>query len=248
LYSFFIQMLWYQAFVQLLAWLFTASTHSCLFCTDWIQNIIFIYMNISHSHVNSDSENRRKSTSKKQLALRTSSTHSKTSSADVSVQTKSSTMMTQQTIWYLISFPAPGIPGAPYFNESDVTRFLDWFKLLSENHEVENAVLIKKLSEYCKSGIQKEVKTQENYITVNWEQFWQQLHKQYYQYDTYQQMYLKSFLKVYKDQKCIINNNIEFYCLTFKLILTNLKTQQMLDNYTRCCWKCQILGISYTIF
>ena len=49
-------------------------------------------------------------------------------------------------------------------------------------------------------------------------------------------MYLKSFLKVYKNQKCTMNNNIEFYCSTFKSISANLKTQQMLDNHIRCCW------------
>ena len=48
---------------------------------------------------------------------------------------------------------------------------------------------------------------------------------------------LKKFIaKIYKNQKYIINNDIEFYYLMFKLISVNLKTQQMLDNYTRCCW------------
>ena len=65
--------------------------------------------------------------------------------------------------------------------------------------QVKNAMLIKKLSEYCELRIQKKVKMQENYIMTDWKQFWQQLHKQYYQYDTYQQMYLKSFLKIYKN-------------------------------------------------
>ena len=78
--------------------MFTASTHSCLFCTDQIQNTISIYINISHSCVSSDSENERKSTSKEQLALRTFSTHSRISSADISVQTESLTMTVQQTI------------------------------------------------------------------------------------------------------------------------------------------------------
>ena len=117
-----------------------------------------------------------------------------------------------------------------------MTRFLNQFKLLNKNHEMKNVMLIKKFSEYCKSEIQKEIKTQESYITINWEQFQWQLCKQYYWYDTYQQMYSKSFLKVYKNQKCTINNDIEFYCSTFKSILTNFETQQMLDNYTRCCW------------
>ena len=144
--------------------------------------------------------------------------------------------MIQQTIWYLISFSASNISDASYFNELNVMRFLNQFKLLSKNHEVENAMLIKKLSKYCKSEIQKKVKMQESYIMTDWEQFQQQLCKWYYWYNTYQQIYLKNFLKIYKNQKYTMNDNIEFYCLTFKLILTNLETQQMLDNHTRCCW------------
>src|SRR6266480_2558945 len=69
-----------------------------------------------------------------------------------------------QTIWYLVSFPSSGVPGAPYFNEVDVMCFLDWFKLLGENHGVKDAGLVKKLPEYCKLGIQKEIKLQDEYI------------------------------------------------------------------------------------
>ena len=82
-------------------------------------------MNISHSHVSSNNENERKSTSKEQLALKTFLMHSKTSLTDVSVQTKSLTMTAQQTIQYLISFSASDISDASYFNESDATRFLN---------------------------------------------------------------------------------------------------------------------------
>src|SRR5436190_12543639 len=235
-YSLFIQVLWYQAFVQSLARSSTAPTHSCLFCTDRIRNTTPTYMNISHSRVSSDSENGRKSTSEEQLALRTPSTHSRTSSADVSVQTESSTMAAQQTIRYLIPFPAPGVPGAPYFNGSDATRFLDRFKLLGENHGVEDAALVKKLPEYCEPGIQEEVKAQEGYIAADWEQLRRQLRKRYYRYDTYQQMYSKSFLEAYKDQERTMDDDIESYCSTFKSISANLETQQMLDNHTRCCW------------
>ena len=48
-----------------------------------------------------------------------------------------------------------------------MTRFLNQFKLLNENHEVKNVTLIKKLSEYCESEIQKKVKMQENYIVTD---------------------------------------------------------------------------------
>ena len=76
-------------------------------------------------------------------------------------------MIIQQIIQYFISFSASDILNASYFNKSDVTRFLNQFKLLNENHEVKNVTLIKKLSEYCESEIQKKIKTQENYITAD---------------------------------------------------------------------------------
>ena len=73
-----------------------------------------------------------------------------------------------QTIQYIIPFPSSGVPGAPYFNEVDVMCFLDWFKLLGENHEVKDAGLVKKLPEYCEPGIQEEVKLQDGYICEDW--------------------------------------------------------------------------------
>ena len=97
--------------------------------------------------------------SKEQPALRTSLTHSRTSSADISVQTESLTMTAQQTIQYLISFSASDVLSTSYFNESDVMRFLNQFKLLNKNHEIKNVTLIKKFLKYCESEIQKKVKT-----------------------------------------------------------------------------------------
>src|SRR5947207_11365117 len=49
-------------------------------------------------------------------------------------------------------------------------------------------------------------------------------------------MYLKSFLEAYKDQDCIIDEDIKIYCSTFKSISVSLENQTMLDNHTRCCW------------
>ena len=54
-----------------------------------------------------------------------------------------------QNIHYFISFPASGVSGAPYFNEADITKFLNHFKCLGTSHEVFNDELIKMLPEYC---------------------------------------------------------------------------------------------------
>ena len=76
-------------------------------------------------------------------------------------------MMIQQTVQYLISFSASDISDALYFNKSDTMRFLNQFKLLSENHEMKNVMLIKKFLKYCELKIQKKVKTQEDYIMTD---------------------------------------------------------------------------------
>ena len=220
LYSLFVQVLWYRALVQAITRTSTASTHS--------PNYTFPFMNVFQSRTSSDSDIG--------IPLRTPSIESTPSSAEVSTQTESATMATQQTVRYIIPFPAPGVPGAPYFNGSDVTRFLDRFKLLGDNHGVEDENLVRKLPEYCEPGIQEEVKAQSGYTVNNWDQLYRQLRKRYYRYDTYQQMYSKSFLEAYKDQDRSMDDDIETYCATFKSISASLEIQNMLDNHTRCCW------------
>ena len=99
--------------------------------------------------------------------MKTFSIHLKILLTDISIQTESLTMMIQQIIQYFISFSASSILNASYFNESNTTRFLNQFKLLSRNHEMKNMMLIKKFLKYCKSEIQKKIKTQKNYITAD---------------------------------------------------------------------------------
>jgi len=55
-------------------------------------------------------------------------------------------------------FSASDVPDAFYFNEANVTLFLDCFKLLDENYYISNSELIRKLSDYCESEIQEEIR------------------------------------------------------------------------------------------
>ena len=49
-------------------------------------------------------------------------------------------------------------------------------------------------------------------------------------------MYLKSFLKIFKNQSHTMKKNIKIYCSTFCLVSANLVKHDMLDNHTHCCW------------
>ena len=64
-------------------------------------------------------------------------------------------------------FPASGVLGASHFNEADVTLFLNQFKLLDKDYDINNSILIKKLSDYCNSEIQEEIKALIKYNQLN---------------------------------------------------------------------------------
>ena len=62
-------------------------------------------------------------------------------------------MSVSNLICILMSFPAPDVPSAFYFNEVNIMLFLNCFKLLDENYYINDLNLIKKLSDYCESEI-----------------------------------------------------------------------------------------------
>ena len=79
-------------------------------------------------------------------------------------------MFMPNLIRVLTSFLAPDVPGAFYFNEANVMLFLDCFKLLDENYYVSDLKLVRKLSDYCESEIQKEIRALAEYDQQDWSQ------------------------------------------------------------------------------
>ena len=67
-------------------------------------------------------------------------------------------MFVSNSIHILILFSASDVSDALYFNEVNIMLFLDHFKLLDENYYINNSNLIKKLSDYCESEIQEEIR------------------------------------------------------------------------------------------
>jgi hypothetical protein len=67
-------------------------------------------------------------------------------------------LIAQESTHFLISFSTSGVSEASYFNNANIIRFLNQFKLLGENHGVSNNNLITKIPEYCEPELQKVVK------------------------------------------------------------------------------------------
>ena len=139
-------------------------------------------------------------------------------------------------IYILTSFSVSDVLNAFYFNEADIMLFLNHFKLLDKNYYINNLNLIKKLSDYCESEIQEEIRALAEYDQQDWSQIWKQLCEWFYKNDIYQQIYLKSFLEIFKNQSHIMKKNIEIYYFTFHSVFMNLVKHDMLDNHTHCCW------------
>ena len=64
-------------------------------------------------------------------------------------------------------FLTSDVPDALYFNEVNITLFLDQFKLLDKNYYINNLNLIKKLSDYCKFKIWEEIRILAEYDQQN---------------------------------------------------------------------------------
>ena len=72
-------------------------------------------------------------------------------------------MFMSNSICILTSFSASDVSDAFYFNEVNIMLFLDHFKLLDKNYYINDSDLIKKLSDYCESEIQEEIRTLAEY-------------------------------------------------------------------------------------
>ena len=80
---------------------------------------------------------------------------------------KAEILFQTQNIHYFISFSASDVSETPYFNEADITKFLNCFKHLKTSHEVSDDELIKMLSEYCAQSLQNIIQIKSEYIARN---------------------------------------------------------------------------------
>ena len=72
-------------------------------------------------------------------------------------------MFILNSIHILMSFLTSDVLNAFYFNEVNITLFLNHFKLLDKNYYINDSKLVRKLSDYCKSEIQEEIRALAEY-------------------------------------------------------------------------------------
>lgn len=52
-------------------------------------------------------------------------------------------------MFYIMTMPYHGTPGTPFFEGVNITDFLNWYKLICTDFQVEEKEKILRLSQYC---------------------------------------------------------------------------------------------------
>ena len=81
-----------------------------------------------------------------------------------------SPMAEQPVVRYVIPFPTPGTPGAPYFAGADVTEFLEHFEDLGKDHGLTEQRIAEVVPRYCERKIRDIIKAQEAWKIRSWEE------------------------------------------------------------------------------
>ncbi|KAL9607722.1 MAG: hypothetical protein Q9204_009300, partial [Flavoplaca sp. TL-2023a] len=82
--------------------------------------------------------------------------------------------------------PAPGSPGAPWFEGKNVTDFLEAFDNMCDDHAIRDEDRMKKVVRYCEFKTREYVQTL-LYDEDEWESFKKELKKEYEKEDVHQQ-------------------------------------------------------------
>ncbi|KAJ5289394.1 uncharacterized protein N7443_009647 [Penicillium atrosanguineum] len=114
------------------------------------------------------------------------------------------------------ALPAPGSPGAPYFDETDVSEFLEklqdtCFRCGVKNNEDIMGIL----PQYCAKVTKSWVKRQSSWLKKDWDTFKEDFLEHFYDDDSEQQRYTKTYLQSLAQVKRTMQDNIRSYLNEF---------------------------------
>ena len=132
--------------------------------------------------------------------------------------------------------PYPGSPGAPYFEGSNITDFLDSYSRMCTDYQVDEQEKIKRLSWYCELFTGKYIETLISSSGTSWAALRKALREEYKDQDLNQQMNSRRFLEIYKSKSRSETADVLQYCRQFSAISRNLVAKGKLDTFTQSRW------------
>ncbi len=166
----------------------------------------------------------------------------RTSVVDMSVTLISSrvsseiNIITMLFLKYLILMSSLETSKVLYFEEKNMTDFLERYEDFCDDYELNQIDWFCKLSRYCNKITDDNIKTMIEYIDFNWQVLKKMMKKKYEKDDIDQQLNSWIFLKIFKNKSCIMKNDLKPYSRQYKSISHSLIKCEQMNEYIRCCW------------
>ena len=150
------------------------------------------------------------------------------------------------TVWYMMFMLAPKFSKTLYFDEHNITKFLEHFKKQCDEYEIIKKKRWIKFSCYCVKFIAEFMKIFSLYVNRSWKIFEKKMRKEYKDQNIEQMINFRLFLKKFKN-KVKKNNQIRTYSRQFRSISIKLIKWKQLNIYIQCSWYLQRLSNFYQI-
>ena len=142
---------------------------------------------------------------------------------------------------YIVSMSFSEINEISYFQNQNVSNFLNRFDFMCENYEFFEIDRIKRLSWYCEKIIDEYLRMFTEFNDEFWQKIKKVLRKKYEKQNVNQQMNTKEFFETLI-RKFRTERNLKIYCRQFYAIFTKLYKRKRLNEHIRMRWFFQRLS------
>jgi hypothetical protein len=163
------------------------------------------------------------------------------------VQLKSSTTVSSlQALqmlsrWLIIMF-ASETSETFFFDEYNITKFLDRYANLCQNYDLEKREKIRRLFRYCDFINEQYVRVVVNANVFDWKEFCKTLCRDYKNKNLNQQLHSLKYLEVFKNKMRTFLKKISQYCRQYTIISEKLIKTKKLQRTLRNAWFIQNLS------
>jgi hypothetical protein len=155
--------------------------------------------------------------------------------------TKSFLQILQMLFRWLIIMLASKTFETLFFDEYNITKFLDWYVDLCQNYDLEKRKKIRRLSRYCDLINEQYVQAVINANVFEWKEFCRTFCKDYKNKDLNQQLHSLKYLKIFKHKIRTSLKEISQYCRQYTIIFEKLIKTKKLQRTLRSVWFLQKL-------
>ena len=137
------------------------------------------------------------------------------------------------SLGYFAMMPIPGMPGAPFFEGSNITEFLERYGDQCDDAGLKEDEKLKRLTRYCSFAIGQYVKTMPEWVLKDWNGLVKLLLEEYKDQDTFQQMHSRWFLENLKCKDRAGEEDVRQFIRQFTAISAVLIQKGQLGGDTR---------------